>query len=66
MKKKIITGSLKPIIIEAGVTDNSYTEVVKGKLSKGHQVITGVVSGKESTENSRSSDAMGGMMRALR
>jgi len=60
------SGALKPIMIKAGVTDNSYTEVVEGKLTEGHQVITGIDSGKESNEGSNSNNSMRGMMRAIR
>lgn len=59
-------GVLKSIIIDIGVTDNSYTEVVTGNLMEGQLVITGIASEKESSESSRSNDSMRGMMRAFR
>jgi len=59
-------GVLKAIIIDIGITDNSYTEVVKGNLMGGQLVITGIASGKENSESSRSNDSMRGMIRAFR
>lgn len=52
-------GKLRPVFIKTGVTDNSYTEVVRGNIKKGQLVITGV--GSEN-ENRSSSSLRRGMM----
>lgn len=52
-------GELKPIFIETGITDNSYTEFVWGNLKEGQQLITGLWSEKESSKNT---DSKRGMM----
>ncbi|MFB0566310.1 MAG: efflux RND transporter periplasmic adaptor subunit [Candidatus Aminicenantaceae bacterium] len=52
------SGKLKPIFIRTGVTDNSYTEIVRGELKERQEVITGEGSGNESRTSSR----RGGMM----
>lgn len=54
-------GLLTPILIKTGVTDDSYTEVVRGRLEEGHAVITGIDSG----ENNRKQSNMD-MRRAFR
>jgi HlyD family secretion protein len=47
------SGNLKFIIIRTGVTDNTYTEVVRGELEEGQEVITGEnKSGGESSNSS--------------
>lgn len=45
-------GKLKLIFIKTGVTDDSYTEVVRGNLKEGELVLTGIESGSKS-QNSR-------------
>lgn len=57
---------LKPIPIKTGVTDNSYTEVAGGNLKEGQEVITGIMSGKESTQSSMTGDSMRNMLRMMR
>jgi HlyD family secretion protein len=57
---------LKPIAIKTGVTDNSYTEVARGNLKEGQQVITGLMSGKENSQGSMSGDSMRSMLRMMR
>jgi HlyD family secretion protein len=59
-------GSLKPVSIKTGITDNSYTEFSGGGLQEGQKVITGFASEAESSKNSKSNDSMRDMMRALR
>lgn len=44
-------GKLRPVFIKTGVTDNSYTEVVRGELKEGQLVITGIASGSEDRSN---------------
>lgn len=44
-------GKLRPVFIKPGVTDNSYTEVVRGELKEGQLVITGIASGSEDRSN---------------
>lgn len=41
-------GKLRPVFIKTGVTDNSYTEVVRGDIKEGQLVITGIASNNES------------------
>ena len=52
-------GKLRPVFIKTGVTDNSYTEVVRGNLEEGQLVLTGI-----SSENDIDNDssARRGMM----
>ena len=38
------TGKLAATFIRAGVTDNSYTEVLRGDLKEGQEIILGEVS----------------------
>jgi HlyD family secretion protein len=59
-------GELKPVPIKIGVADSSYTEVSGGGLQEGQKVITGLASGAESSQSSKSNDSMSDMMRALR
>jgi HlyD family secretion protein len=59
-------GKLKPISIKTGVADSSHTEVSGGGLQEGQKVITGLASGAESSQNSKSNDSMRNMTRALR
>jgi HlyD family secretion protein len=47
------TGKLRPAFFKAGVTDDSYTEVVRGTLKEGQRVITGITSG----DNKKGSDS---------
>ncbi|MDH5465966.1 MAG: efflux RND transporter periplasmic adaptor subunit [Candidatus Aminicenantes bacterium] len=54
-------GSLKMVFIRKGVTDNSYTEVVRGDLQEGQLVITG-----ENTQSSRSDRPSSSPMRMFR
>ncbi len=51
------SGNLKPLMIRIGVTDNTYTEVVRGELEEGQEVIIGE-DGGEGGRDSSSSDAM--------
>jgi HlyD family secretion protein len=51
------TGNLKPIMLRIGVTDNTYTEVIRGELEEGQEVIIGE-NGGEGGRASNSSDAM--------
>ena len=51
------SGSLKPLMVRIGVTDNTYTEVVRGGLEEGQEVITGENQGDEGRD-SNSNDAM--------
>jgi HlyD family secretion protein len=46
------SGKLRPAFFKAGVTDDSYTEVVRGTLKEGQRVITGITSG----DNKKGSD----------
>ncbi|MFQ5721458.1 MAG: efflux RND transporter periplasmic adaptor subunit, partial [Candidatus Aminicenantales bacterium] len=48
-------GKLKLISIRTGVTDNTYTQVVRGNLKEGQLVITGISSGQEGKPGSSSS-----------
>lgn len=50
-------GKPKPVLLRIGVTDNSYTEVVRGPLEEGQEVIIGE-NGGEGGRDSNSSDAM--------
>jgi HlyD family secretion protein len=54
-------GNLKMVFIRKGVTDNSYTEIVRGALEEGQLVITG-----ETTQNSRSNRPPSNPMRMFR
>lgn len=51
------SGNLKPLMVRIGVTDNTYTEVVRGELEEGQEVITGENQGDEGSD-SNSNDAM--------
>jgi HlyD family secretion protein len=51
-------GKLKPIMLRIGVTDNSYTELVRGQLEEGQEVITGVNQGEGGGNPDRNSEAM--------
>jgi HlyD family secretion protein len=54
------SGKLKVAFIRTGVTDNVYTEIVRGKLEEGQEVITGENGGEE---DSRTRNPMrGGVM----
>jgi HlyD family secretion protein len=55
-------GQISPFFISTGVTDDSYTEVVRSRLKEGQLVITGISSG----ENSRGGSNMDQMRRAMR
>ncbi|UCE05205.1 MAG: hypothetical protein JSW07_16520, partial [bacterium] len=46
-------GKLKPFTLITGVTDDNYTEVVRGNLKQGQIVITGVESGRSDTRSDR-------------
>jgi HlyD family secretion protein len=46
-------GKLKLAFIRTGVTDNTYTEIVRGNLKEGQMVITGEASGQEERSSSR-------------
>ncbi len=48
-------GKLSPAFIRPGVTDNTYTEVVRGDLKEGQLIIVGYESGGSSTSSSPSS-----------
>jgi len=50
-------GNLKPVMIRIGITDNSYTEVIRGQLEEGQEVITGENKGDGQSSNS-SNEAM--------
>ena len=43
-------GKLKLVFIRTGVTDNTYTQVVRGNLKEGQLVITGLSSGQEGNQ----------------
>ncbi len=45
-------GKLKLAFIRTGITDNSYTEVLRGSLEEGQLVITGEVPGQEGRRTS--------------
>jgi HlyD family secretion protein len=49
-------GNLKFIMIRTGVTDNTYTEVVRGQLQEGQEVITG--ENHEDGDSERGNEAM--------
>ncbi len=55
-------GQISPFFISTGVTDDSFTEVVGGRLEEGQLVITGISSG----ENSPGGSNMDQMRRAMR
>jgi hypothetical protein len=55
-------GNLKLIMIRTGVTDNTYTEVVRGGLEEGQEVITGENKGDEDGSNSSNNTMRRGMM----
>ena len=45
-------GNLKPVSIVVGITDGSFTEVLKGELTEGQEVVTGSIKkGEESLIN---------------
>jgi hypothetical protein len=50
-------GNLKPVMIRIGVTDNTYTEVVRGALEEGQEVITGE-NQSDGDDSSRSNETM--------
>jgi HlyD family secretion protein len=50
-------GNLRPKMIRIGVTDNTYTEVIRGQLEEGQEVITGEDKG-DSGDSARSNDNM--------
>lgn len=52
-------GKLRLVFIRTGVTDNSYTEVLRGELEKGQLVLTGKSTGDEN--QSRPSQGRGMM-----
>jgi HlyD family secretion protein len=43
-------GLLKAVNIKVGISDGSFTEVVKGDLSVGQEIITGVITREEAAE----------------
>lgn len=45
-------GNITPIFLKTGVTDNSYTEVVRGNLKEGQLVLTGISSGSDNSDDS--------------
>ncbi len=47
------SGKLKMVFLRTGITDNSYTEIVRGNLKEGELVITGEASGREDRSTSR-------------
>ncbi|MGD9345573.1 MAG: efflux RND transporter periplasmic adaptor subunit [Candidatus Aminicenantes bacterium] len=49
-------GNLEFIIIRTGVTDNTYTEVVRGQLQEGQEIITG--ENHDDGDSERSNEAM--------
>jgi hypothetical protein len=51
-------GNPRPIVIKTGVSDNSYIEVIWGKLKEGQQVITGLESGSGSSQEKNSTRGM--------
>ncbi len=51
-------GKLKPVLLRIGVTDNSYTEVLRGQMEEGQEVITGENQGEEGGNANRNSEAM--------
>ena len=50
-------GNLKPLMVRIGVTDNTFTEVVRGELEEGQEVITGEDQG-DGGDSSNSNQAM--------
>ncbi|MEN6310315.1 MAG: hypothetical protein ABFD80_02120, partial [Acidobacteriota bacterium] len=42
-------GKLRMVFIRAGITDNSYTEVLRGDLKEGDEVIIGKAGAGETT-----------------
>ncbi len=52
------SGKLKPVLLRIGVTDNSYTEVVRSQLEEGQEVITGENQAEEGGNPNRNSQAM--------
>ncbi len=55
-------GKLQVVLIRAGVSDNTYTEVVRGELKEGQAVIIGGGSGPtpETSRNPQRMIMMGG------
>ncbi|MFP4082398.1 MAG: efflux RND transporter periplasmic adaptor subunit [Candidatus Aminicenantes bacterium] len=49
---EIQQGKLRPVFIKTGVTDNTYTEVVRGDLEEGQEVITGMGPEQEAQSSS--------------
>ncbi len=56
-------GQLRPVFIKTGVTDNTYTEIVRGDLKEGQLVITGENSKGENSGSSRGKSPMGMLRR---
>jgi HlyD family secretion protein len=50
-------GNIKPVMIRTGVTDNTYTEVVRAELEEGQEVITGENQGDDGDAD-RNNEAM--------
>jgi HlyD family secretion protein len=44
-------GKLRPVFIRTGVTDNSYTEIVRGNLKEGQLVLIGISSGRDNNDD---------------
>ena len=44
-------GKLKPISIIIGITDGSFTEVLKGDINEGQEVVTGTIKKGEEVMN---------------
>ncbi len=60
------TSTLKSILVKTGVTDNSYSELLEGKLEEGQLIITGEDTASVKTSSSNSSSSMNQMMRMMR
>ncbi|OGF68287.1 MAG: hypothetical protein A2Y62_18865 [Candidatus Fischerbacteria bacterium RBG_13_37_8] len=54
-------GKLTPLFLKIGVTDNNYTEILRGNFKEGQPVIIGT----NSTGNNPGPGGMGGIMRGL-
>jgi len=58
--------NLKSVPVKTGVTDNSYSELLEGKLEEGQLIITGEDTINVKTSNSNSSSSMNQVMRMMR
>lgn len=58
-------GELRPVFVRTGVSDNAYTEIVRGELEEGQEVIVGL-NGGSGGRSSGSAPAPGGMRFIMR